>query len=615
MYLKKIELANIGSIKSINKELPFHDNGNPKPLIIIGQNGSGKSIFISHIVNALLSAKQAIYEDAEIQKGMVFKIRDPSYIQTGANYAYSNVLFETDFYLTEWQLGTTKSEFEKIYSEKPNHEGWEQIESNNNSHLISNFLSDTNKLKDLIDKNCLLYFPANRFEEPAWLNYDNLINKADYRFIKRLSNLSNRTIINYSPLKDNQNWLLDILLDQFSKEINIHSLSDILYELNAPLSILENLDSTLKNLPIFLGHNGQSNNIHDQLLIFIKLLFQTNEYLHFVIGERQARRILINKNKQLWIPNLFNLSTGETALLNIFLTIIKDYDLTTSEFQSLADIRGIVIIDEIDVHLHSTLQYTVLPQLIKLFPKVQFILSTHSPLFLLGLRKELGFDNFEIINLPDGQEIDVENFSEFETAYNCFKDSVKFNADIKSEIEKSHQDILFVEGDYDIRYLKKAAELLGKEDILDHYEIKDAVGYGNMNNVSKHFNSKLTEITPQKILLLYDCDIEKSPSQSNKIYKRTMPSIYDNPIEKGIENLFTRATIEKAIGHKSAFIDITSEIKKRVRDKDEITPEKWEANKDEKGNLCNWLVEHGQKEDFENFSKVFDILEEVINHK
>lgn len=43
------------------------------------------------------------------------------------------------------------------------------------------------------------------------------------------------------------------------------------------------------------------------------------------------------------------------------------------------DLSGIAIIDEIDVHLHISLQKKVLPFLIKAFPKIQFIVSTHSP--------------------------------------------------------------------------------------------------------------------------------------------------------------------------------------------------------------------------------------------
>jgi predicted ATP-binding protein involved in virulence len=43
-----------------------------------------------------------------------------------------------------------------------------------------------------------------------------------------------------------------------------------------------------------------------------------------------------------------------------------------------------VIIDEIDLHLHPKLQKQLVGQFSKVFPKIQFIVSTHSPIPLLG---------------------------------------------------------------------------------------------------------------------------------------------------------------------------------------------------------------------------------------
>ena len=52
------------------------------------------------------------------------------------------------------------------------------------------------------------------------------------------------------------------------------------------------------------------------------------------------------------------------------------------------DSEGVVIIDEIDLHLHPELEQTVLQRFTKTFPKVQFIVSTHSPLVLTGVETE-----------------------------------------------------------------------------------------------------------------------------------------------------------------------------------------------------------------------------------
>ena len=603
MYLKEIIIENSGPIGNLKIDLPFDKNDNPKPIILIGQNGAGKSILMSHIVNALLLAKQVVYDDREIEEGKVFKYRSPSYIRSGSTYSYSKVTFEEGFFQLEWQLDRSKAEFERIYAERPRQEDWIQIPENQNSHLNSNFNNNEERLRDLFNNNCILYFPPNRFEEPGWLNYDNLNNKVEYRFHKRLSNLSNRLIINNAPLKDNQNWLLDLLFDKFTLEFKTGNYN---IPVNQP-----GIEQILVPLPVFLGYEGESSIIHDEILKFLNLLFQTNDKLRFGIGKRRARQIEIMKNEAGWIKNLFNLSTGETILLNIFLTIIKDFDLSNAPFQKLSEIRGIVLIDEIDIHLHTNLQYIVLPQLIKLFPKVQFILTSHSPLFLLGLKNHLGQDNFDIVSLPDGQEIDIESFSEFEKAYSYFKDSIKYKEDVKNEIANSQKALLFVEGDYDIRYLTKAAELLGKEDILNYFKLVDSDGHGNISNVAKHFDSKLAEVTPQKILLLYDCDVNKQPTKKGKVYKRTMATVNENPIQKGIENLFAKDLLMRAKQEKPAFIDITPEITKIERGNNITIPESWEANKDEKKNLCDWIISNGTVEDFIHFNSVFETILEI----
>ena len=53
-----------------------------------------------------------------------------------------------------------------------------------------------------------------------------------------------------------------------------------------------------------------------------------------------------------------------------------------------ADLEGIVLIDELDVHLHPTWQKALPGLLSEIFPKIQFIASTHSPIPLLGAPKE-----------------------------------------------------------------------------------------------------------------------------------------------------------------------------------------------------------------------------------
>lgn len=50
--------------------------------------------------------------------------------------------------------------------------------------------------------------------------------------------------------------------------------------------------------------------------------------------------------------------------------------------------KGIVLIDEIDLHLHPTWQTTVLPSLLDAFPHLQFVVTTHSEQVISSVRKE-----------------------------------------------------------------------------------------------------------------------------------------------------------------------------------------------------------------------------------
>lgn len=72
-------------------------------------------------------------------------------------------------------------------------------------------------------------------------------------------------------------------------------------------------------------------------------------------------------------------------------TMVGDMIIRLSEGYNndrLEDLSGIVLIDEIDAHLHPKYQYELPKLLSDIFPKIQFIVTTHSPIPILGLPKE-----------------------------------------------------------------------------------------------------------------------------------------------------------------------------------------------------------------------------------
>lgn len=596
MYLKRLELANTGPIEHVNIECRFGDDGSPQPIVFVGQNGSGKSVATAHVVSALIAAHGMVFEDSDVEKGKIYKLRSSTYIRHGAEYSTAEVHLSDEFSVFEAQLVKTKNEFLEPF---PRYSKWDEVNPAENTHYASNFPQRLDDLRNCLEQATHLFFPPNRFEEPAWLNEMNLRNKASYASLRNFAQFSNRPIVNYAPMRDLQNWLLDLVYDSFALE--------------RERILIPVLSGDGKALPTrtIERRDGPATKILSPIENFLRVLFGKSGNVTWSIGARNRRQIGISIDNELVTSNLFQLSTGQAVLLDLFLAIIRDFDLSHSQLTRLSDIKGIVLVDEIDLHLHTDLQHDLLPNLIRLFPNIQFILTTHSPLFLIGMEKAFTSEGFQLIELPSGQEIEVERFSEFEAAYKHMQASARFLEDVRYRIAACQKPVLYLEGTTDIDYLTKAGELLGKSELVEKFEVVNAVGCSHLNKIWDTYKTHLGTTIQQKWLLLYDCDASKSSSNKGNLFRRTITQ-QPHKIGSGIENLFPDTTIQRAIDHKPAFIDVTSGHVKVERGVETEIPETWKVNKDEKRNLCDWLCENGTADDFGRFSLVFDILEEVL---
>lgn len=595
MQIKKIELENYGSIENLSHEFAFSEDGRPKPTIFVGQNGAGKSLFLSHILNAMMSARSMAFTDGEMEKGTVYKFRSPSYIMHGKEFYRSRTEFENDFWQTEFQLSRTRQVFEEEFGYSSVDPVWNSIPQDQPSYLNSNFALRTPELTRQLEQNVLLYFPPSRFEEPAWLNRENLINAAKYGAYQPIQGRSNRSIIGHSPLRDNQNWLLDVIYDAFAVERRTQ---------NVQVS-LNGQDVTI---PTLIAPVGPATQIRMAVEQFFKTLLQKEGAIRWMVGARGRRSITINLDGKPFVSNVFALSTGQTALLNIFLTIIRDCDLSASPFVSLDEVRGLVVVDEIDLHLHSDLQHNVLPELIALFPNVQFVMTTHSPLFILGLERKLGSDGFDLIELPTGSRISAERFSEFERAYTFFRDSAKFEEDIRSAVANSQTPVIYTEGTIDIDYIKRAAELLGRAVSIGNARLLDANGYSGLDKIWRVLETPLAALH-QQITLLYDCDVNGKTSLKKGSVSRIVLPKQPHRIEKGIENLLPNSLLDRARAANPALVDHSPATTRTVRGQQIVVPESWTVDPNEKRNLADWVIANATAEELAPFSLVFDLLD------
>ncbi len=114
--------------------------------------------------------------------------------------------------------------------------------------------------------------------------------------------------------------------------------------------------------------------------------------------------LIIEKDKNR--INIDYLSSGEKLLLQLLADISRRLTLANPSLENPLKGNGIILIDEIDLHLHPKWQRNILPALTKTFPNVQFIVTTHSPQIVSSVPNE------SIFVLRDNQLINNDFYSE-----------------------------------------------------------------------------------------------------------------------------------------------------------------------------------------------------------
>lgn len=108
----------------------------------------------------------------------------------------------------------------------------------------------------------------------------------------------------------------------------------------------------------------------------------------------------IDKNDQ--TLNVMQLSQGEKSLMALVGDVARRLAMMNPALGSPLHGDGVVLIDEVDMHLHPTWQRSIIERLTSTFPNCQFILTTHSPLVISDYKNVLVYslDDGEVSQVP-----------------------------------------------------------------------------------------------------------------------------------------------------------------------------------------------------------------------
>lgn len=331
-FITNVEIKKIRHLGGIN--IPLSKN-KAKHLIFTGKNGSGKTSVLEKLKDFLIN----IVKDTNITRlDNSIKLSSSTY-----NYLYYKHTLNDDEQLQKSKLEADISTMKQ------------QI---NNPEIIE-ILAIHPQFSDLVlmynlynaGKFILTYFSANRinnmsapqgpnkFEPAVTYQIDTASNSASTQFLQYLVNLKTQKSFAVSESKLNSQEIIQKIDNWFDKFEKL--LQDIFNDNTLVL------DFDYVNYKFYIKTKGRDN-------------FTLNE-----------------------------LSSGYSAVI----AIVTELMLRMEKNRNFDyDVEGIVLIDEIETHLHVELQKNILPILTTFFPNIQFIVTSHSPFVLQSVKNAVIYD-------------------------------------------------------------------------------------------------------------------------------------------------------------------------------------------------------------------------------
>lgn len=504
-YLEKAIFVNRAPFKHI--ELDFKGNGIN---VLSAINGNGKTTILSHITDAFYElAKQAFYNEFEGKANKYYRISSLLYNIDASTPSFAYLRFKYNNDIIDYidiHNKCTKEQYEStivLNSKIPYNQIERTFGKANNIKLWS--INDKNRIEnDIFANHILTYFPSYRYETPNYLNnpYDIKLN---YTIKGKFTGYLENQIEVVSDLPTLVNWFLDVYLDMKQhEEVQLFKSGNNLIPITIPAKertfVWDNLNTILSSSlsskhyagVVRLGV-GPRNFGSSRICIMNDIV---------VDGKRASNLIS---------PSIFNLSSGELSLISIFGEILHQADNNQNNIQ-LDNIKGVVLIDEVDKHLHITLQKEVLPKLFNLFPNVQFIVTSHSPFLSMGLADDasgraqiMDLDNNGLVCEPTNNELYKEVYEMMINENQRFYNQYKI---VQKELNELNKPIVITEGKTDIVHILKAKEKLGIEIDFNTIQIDDQPD--GDSDLQKLLEQLCKVKQNNKIIAIFDRDVPKT---------------------------------------------------------------------------------------------------------
>ena len=619
MKLQRIIFVNRAPFEHLDMEL-----GNGHINVLTGINGRGKTTILSYIVDAFHEFARPYYSTSFAGKeNMFYRYSSHLFSLNKAKPSFVYLRFEENgqfFDYIDIRGNLEVSEYDKYvsFNDKIAHRIIQQKQKGrgNFAKIISGNLKEDVVTK-LYDSNVITYFPSYRFEFPGYLNDPYRTKLHHAQEMKFSSDLRNPIEV-ISDLQELSNWFLDVILD------------GLLYNDN-------------------LRHNNARKVLNS--ILSTALSHKLGSQIRFGVGDRNqgAGRLSITKeNGEILYPSVFNISSGEAALLCMFGEVLRQADVINKDI----NVSGIVLIDEIDKHLHISLQKETLPLLMNMYPNIQFIVTSHSPFMNVGFvdtgikANIFDLDNNGLLTAPKHT---IELNRVYDMVIDDNKNYLKLYEELKGKITESQKPLILTEGKTDAKHLQAAAKYLHIDDSeVEYYEIADSQ-WGN-SQLQNMLNQLSRVRQTRKIIGIFDRDEDlyiyeekyRQLGLMSNVYEFTIPFVDNGYGDKiSIEHYYKREDLTKSdkngrriflgdeffpssnskdgkyqtrISQIKRKIEVNGVIDEKVYQKEDLEQKISIAlTKDDFAELVLKDADYAKDFDFSDFKKIFEIINLIIN--
>ena len=375
MYLKKLHISNFRCFRDYTIEFA------PGVTVLFGKNGSGKSTLIHAIHKALSFAfKNDKVEEGELTLSSGFPSLRPNQYRkkedivrdekSGLSLPYICIHAEADFLETtlDWDMYALTSTFALQPSKyKTAYKLLMSRIKETGTFPVFAYFSDS--FPHISTKASTLSKTQLSLRNLGYLGWDDETAYSDL-WITRLTKIW--TIWNRAKMNVMQE---ESALAKCEKLKASGGINENEYREDVDLHRAR-LENALKD---FNKYNPEISSIRECLVNFSKKLPGIDVQNVFVSVYEEDGLCLGTKDGQ--NPPFEKLPAGYKRIFYMALDIAyRSYILNGT-----TDSEGIVVIDEIDLHLHPALEQVILQCFQETFPNIQFIVSTHSPLVLTDI--------------------------------------------------------------------------------------------------------------------------------------------------------------------------------------------------------------------------------------